>query len=100
MTITVNLPADLQDSLLAHAAASGLNLEDEILTLLRDTMILHNSDKRSPPTLQRLEPGVFPDETLADDFSYQSVPFPLIGTVSSDLKLDGRLIPSTLPVSE
>ena len=101
MTVTVDLPADLQGHLLARAAVSGRNVEEMIVILLRDTVASLDSTERSPMPPQRLDPGVYPDDDgVTGEVTYQPVSFSPAGAVTAHLIPAGRLIPATFPEAE
>ena len=62
MTVTLDIPADLQGTLLARAAMNGSNMEETIVILLRDNVIAHGSSQQPLMPPQRLSPGLYPDE--------------------------------------
>jgi hypothetical protein len=99
MTVTLELPADLQATLLARATMIHCNMEEMIVTLLRDSISL-DKNQRSEALIQQLEPGAYPEEYTADDSAYQSVPFKSVGFVTTQLIPVGRLMPATFPETE
>ena len=100
MTVTLDIPADLQGTLLARAAMNGSNMEEMIVILLRDSVISPGSNQRPQMQPQRLEPSVYPDDAGADDPAYQPVPLSPVGTVMAHLIPAGRLMPATFPTAE
>src|SRR5262245_17455774 len=105
MTISLNLPADLEAALRARAAASGHDLPDLLIRLLQTTVGLKRPNgagdhpASSPPPL---EPGVYRDEALTAgaEEMFQAVPLPQVGTASVRFVPAGRLTPSTLDDAE
>ncbi|HEV3438435.1 MAG TPA: hypothetical protein VG122_13820 [Gemmata sp.] len=100
MTVTLDIPADLQGTLLARAAMNGSNMEETIVILLRDSVISPGSSQQPVMPLKRLEPSVYSDEIEADDSTYQPVPFSPVGAVIAHLIPAGRLMPATFPNAE
>jgi hypothetical protein len=95
MTLTLDLPADLQEALLSRASVSGSNVEEMIVNLLRDGVCPLGSSQGSPISVQRLKPGVFPEEIVVDDSTYQSLPLSPVGVVTAHLIPAGQLVPAT-----
>ncbi len=81
VTVSLDIPADLQGTLHASAAMNGSNVEETIVVLLRDS-VSSPASKLVPMPTQRLEPSVYPDEPITDDLDYQSIPFSPVGVVS------------------
>ena len=100
MTVTLDIPADLQGILLARAAMNGRNMEETIVILLRDSVISSGSSQSLVMLPQRLQPSVYLDEGGVDDSAYQPVPLSPVGAVMAHLIPAGRLMPVTFPSAE
>lgn len=99
MTVTVNLPTDLEHALAARAVAGGYPLSDAIVDLLRDTVGPGRQTRTTPP-VRRLDPGLYPDDEPAEDGTYQAVPLPLVGTAAARFVPAGPLTPAVVPDGE
>jgi len=100
MTVTLDLPADLQGKILARAAMNGSNVEEMIVILLRESVVPSNGSQRLLVSPQPLQPGIYPDEAIPDVADYRPVPLSNAGVVTAHLIPAGRLMPATFPDTE
>jgi hypothetical protein len=100
MTVTVDLPPDIQGAILARANAGGWPLADTIVALLRDTVQDPRPARRPVTPVRKLDPGLYPDDGPIDEITYQPVPLPLAGTAAVRFVLAGQLTPPVLSDAE
>ena len=55
MTVTLHLKPEVEAGLLAQARASGMVLEDYLLTVVEDAAFAAKDEKPSPETVERAE---------------------------------------------
>lgn len=95
MTLTIELPTDLEVALRARAVQGGGDLPELVVGLLRGTT------RTAASPVPRLLPGPYPDESdAADGASYQPVPLPAVRSVTARFVPAGTLAPTPLAADE
>jgi hypothetical protein len=106
MTITLDLPEDLERAIRTRTGVSAGGLPDALLTLLRSSVggPGGNGPHVPPATPMPLQPTPYPDDEplglLADGAGYAAVPFPVVGRVEARYTLGEPLTPTALPDDE
>lgn len=106
MTITLDLPEDLERAIRTRTGVSEGGLPDALLTLLRSSVggMSGNGQQVPRATPMPLEPTPYPENEplgrLADGAGYEAVPFPVVGRVEARFTVGEPLSPTALPDNE
>lgn len=106
MTITLDLPEDLERAIRTRTGVGEGGLPDALLTLLRSSVGASSGNGQPAPraTPLPLEPTPYPEneplELLVDGAGYEAVPFPVVGRVEARFTAGEPLTPTALPDNE
>ena len=95
MTILHELPQELERAVRRRAHASGREVGPWLVEFLQDTVATNESIPAS--AVPRLEPTEYPVEDMGDEFEYQPVEMPIVGTTEARFVAGGLLTPPRFP---
>jgi hypothetical protein len=100
MTITLELPADIEGQLLDEASSKGRDIQSAIVAILRNRFETSQTEHALSSLPRRHTPGIYPDEPLLEDSAYRPVPGKSAGSVKVRFIHGGRLSPAIVPDTE
>lgn len=103
MTITLDLPGDLEQAIRMRADESGHDVSNTVISLLRHSMSSGNG-RVYPLEPLPLIPAPYPDDEplglLSDEVGYEAVPLAVAGELKARFVAGGDLIPTPIPDDE